>query len=57
MLPEMRCDISQRRENCKVQLLGLTALGHSWSWSVRVCVLVRGWMVTVGVCVSDMHFI
>lgn len=47
-VPEMRCDISLRRENCKVQLFGLTALGHSWSQSV--C----GW-VDVGVRVADVH--
>lgn len=34
--PEMGCDISQRRENCKFQLLGLTSRGHSWSRSVHL---------------------
>ena len=60
-VPEKRCQISPRGENCKVQLLGLTALGHSWSRSVRVCLLVCVCVcvcvcvgVDVGVCVADM---
>ena len=52
LVPEMWCDISLRRENCKVQLLGLTALQHSWSQSVHVYVSVSVCVggVNVGVC-------